>query len=135
MKTSKFIFRRKALAFLGAAAVLLAAVFTAGCANGTNDSTTGGTVKCIAVAFGTNGAELDTYLKTKASDTDVNYSKVIGLTASDLKGIRGIGISTPSPLGEILDTNPDQKGCAYVRRQLYGYALLLLRMPSKAAKA
>ena len=31
MKTSTFIFRRKASAFLGAAAVLLAAVFTAGC--------------------------------------------------------------------------------------------------------
>ena len=31
MKTSKTLFRRKASAFLGAAAVLLAAVFAAGC--------------------------------------------------------------------------------------------------------
>ena len=42
MGTSKTLFKRKAFAFLGAAAVLLAAVFIAGCSNGTGDGATGG---------------------------------------------------------------------------------------------
>ena len=187
MKTT--IFRRKTPAFFGAAAVLLAAVFTIGCkteissdpapetftvemkagehgtlsanpvipasgkvakdtvitftaapasdykvdkwtitggtfetGTGTEGSTTA-KVKITAntkvavsfissiyaiVPFGTDGADLDNYLKTAASHTDgIYYIKVTGLTAADLKG--DIGSGKPSALGKILNDNPTKK--------------------------
>lgn len=110
MKTT--LFKRKALAFLGAAAVLLAAVFTAGCANGTGDGATGGNSgsgngSYVAVPFG----ELDSYLKIKASATGVNYIEVTRLTAADLKGSYNSNIRTfePSKLGKILKDNRTKK--------------------------
>ena len=51
-------------------------------------------------------ANLNTYLQT-ASSTDINYIKVTGLTAADLKGDRGS--YKPSPLGKILKDNPSKK--------------------------
>ena len=51
-------------------------------------------------------ANLNTYLQT-ASSTDINYIKVTGLTAADLKGDRNSW--KPSPLGKILKDNPSKK--------------------------
>ena len=59
------------------------------------------------VPFGTHGADLDTYLKDTASSADINYIKVTGLTAADLKGDRNSW--KPSPLGKILRDNPTKK--------------------------
>ena len=189
MKTT--IFRRKTPAFFGAAAVLLAAVFTIGCkteissdpapetftvemkagehgtlsanpvipasgkvakdtvitftaapasdykvdkwtitggtfetGTGTEGSTTA-KVKITAntkvavsfissiyaiVPFGTDGADLDNYLKTAASHTDgIYYIKVTGLTAADLKGDYTNSPPAPSALGKILNDNPTKK--------------------------
>lgn len=101
MKTT--LFKRKAPAFLVAAAVLLAAVFTVGCAS----NTSGGSSSYIALPLG----KLDNYLKTKASDTDVNYIEVTGLTAADLKGDYNSGTDTieASPLGKILKADGTKK--------------------------
>ncbi|MGP1457829.1 MAG: leucine-rich repeat protein [Treponema sp.] len=82
MKTT--IFRRKAQAFLGAAAVLLAAAVTAGCSNsagssgGNNESGTGGTgsqSKTFAVTFavdGTNGT-----LKAEVGGGEITSGKSV----------------------------------------------------------
>ena len=51
-------------------------------------------------------AALDTYLKNTASPADINYIKVTGLTAADLKGESS---SKPSALGKILKDNPSKK--------------------------
>ena len=60
------------------------------------------------VPFGTNGADLDNYLKNTAPHTDgIHYIKVTGLTAADLKGDNGP--RRPSPLGKILKDNPTKK--------------------------
>ena len=60
------------------------------------------------VPFGTNGADLDNYLKNTAPHTDgIHYIKVTGLTAADLKGDNGP--RRPSPLGKILSDNPTKK--------------------------
>ena len=192
MKTT--IFNKKALAFFGAAAILLAAVFTIGCKTDTGSgdpapapetftvemkagehgtlsanpvipaggkvakdtvitftaapasgykvdkwTITGGTfetetgtegsltakVKISAdtkvnvsfkkaamyteVPFGTDGADLDNYLKNTAPHTDgIYYIKVTGLTAADLKGESSHPFK-PSRLGKILKDNPTKK--------------------------
>jgi len=49
-------------------------------------------------------AQLDNYLKTKASDSTVNYIEVTGLTKENLKGR-----VNASPLGEILKAHPSKK--------------------------
>jgi len=110
MKTT--LFKRKAPAFLVAAAVLLAAVFTVGCAGNTSGGATGGKAcggssSYIALPLG----KLDNYIKTKASDTDVNYIEVTGLTAADLKGDYNSGTDTieASPLGKILKADGTKK--------------------------
>ncbi len=60
------------------------------------------------VPFGTDGADLDNYLKTAVPDTNgICYIKVTGLTAADLKGDRSS--QKPSPLGKILKYNPTKK--------------------------
>ena len=51
-------------------------------------------------------ADLKTYLKDTASSTDINYIKVTGLTAADLKGESS---SKPSAIGKILKDNPSKK--------------------------
>ena len=160
MKTT--IFNKKALAFFGAAAILLAAVVTIGCKTDTGSgdpapekgktvtftatpkngykvdkwTITGGTfesgtgtegsltakVKITAntkvavsfktamyteVPFGTDGADLDNYLKTAVPDTNgICYIKVTGLTAKDL---RILNPPRPSALGKILNDNPTKK--------------------------
>ena len=182
MKTT--IFRRKTPAFFGAAAILLAAVFTIGCkteissdpapetftvemkagehgtlsanpvipasgkvakdtvitftaapASGykvdkwtitggtfeTGTGTEGSTTAKVKITANTkvnvsfkemvyasvSFADLDTYLKDTASSADINYIKVTGLTAADLKGDEGS--LKPSPLGKILRDNPTKK--------------------------
>ena len=181
MKTT--IFRRKTPAFFGAAAILLAAVFTIGCkteissdpapetftvemkagehgtlsanpvipasgkvakdtvitftaapASGykvdkwtitggtfeTGTGTEGSTTAKVKITANTkvnvsfkemvyasvSFADLDTYLKDTASSADINYIKVTGLTAADLKGESSW---KPSPLGKILNDNPTKK--------------------------
>ena len=60
-----------------------------------------------AIAYNTvSFANLNTYLQT-ASSTDINYIKVTGLTAADLKG--DSHTLEPSPLGKILKDNPSKK--------------------------
>lgn len=184
MKTT--IFRRKTPAFFGAAAVLLAAVFTIGCkteissdpapetftvemkagehgtlsanpvipasgkvakdtvitftaapASGykvdkwtitggtfeTGTGTEGSTTAKVKISANTkvnvsfkemvyasvSFADLDTYLKDTASSADINYIKVTGLTAADLKGGGPSEPMKPSPLGKILKDNPTKK--------------------------
>ena len=60
-----------------------------------------------AIAYNTvSFANLNTYLQT-ASSADINYIKVTGLTAADLKG--DSDSYKPSPLGKILKDNPTKK--------------------------
>lgn len=59
------------------------------------------------VAFGTNGAGLDAYLKNQASDSAVNYIEVTGLTKEDMKGPEGL--LKAGSLGEILKKNSTKK--------------------------
>ena len=60
------------------------------------------------VPFGTDGADLDNYLKTAVPDTNgICYIKVTGLTAADLKG--NPFSNYPSRLGKILKDNPTKK--------------------------
>ena len=61
----------------------------------------------VAVYDTVSFANLNTYLKDTASSADINYIKVTGLTAADLKGDRGF--YKPSPLGKILKDNPTKK--------------------------
>ena len=61
------------------------------------------------VPFGTDGADLDNYLKTAVPDTNgIYYIKVTGLTAADLKGEPYYPFK-PSRLGKILKDNPTKK--------------------------
>ena len=61
------------------------------------------------VPFGTDGADLDNYLKTAVPDTNgICYIKVTGLTAADLKGEPYYPYN-PSRLGKILKNNPTKK--------------------------
>lgn len=52
-------------------------------------------------------ANLDSYLKNTASDTEVNYIAVTGLKAADLKG--NFYSESTSPLGKILIDNSDKQ--------------------------
>ena len=62
------------------------------------------------VPFGTDGADLDNYLKTAVPDTNgICYIKVTGLTAADLKGDDTNSPPAPSALGKILNDNPTKK--------------------------
>lgn len=99
----KTVFNRKAFAFLGAAAVLFAAVFTVGCSNGTGGGSVTPATEYTKVEF----SQLNDYLKDKASGTEVNYIEVTGLTAADLKGSYNNIKNTaePSPLGKILSSS------------------------------
>ena len=64
-------------------------------------------VRFKAIAYNTvSFANLNTYLQT-ASSADINYIKVTGLTAADLKG--DSDSYKPSPLGKILKDNPTKK--------------------------
>ena len=61
-----------------------------------------------AIAYNTvSFADLNTYLKDTASSADINYIKITGLTAADLKGDSGSW--KPSPLGKILNDDPTKK--------------------------
>ena len=64
------------------------------------------TVRFKAPYTPVNFADLDTYLKNTASGTDVNFIKVTGLTAADLKGNHPF---EASPLGKILNANGTKK--------------------------
>ena len=62
------------------------------------------------VPFGTDGADLDNYLKTAVPDTNgIYYIKVTGLTAADLKGQSEFYSYKPSALGKILNDNQTKK--------------------------
>ena len=62
------------------------------------------------VPFGTDGADLDNYLKTAVPDTNgICYIKVTGLTAADLKGQSEFYSYKPSALGKILNDNQTKK--------------------------
>ena len=63
-----------------------------------------------SVAFGTDGAELDAYLKNGTPAADGNYYiKVTGLKAEHLKGEASHSPYHPSPLGKVLNDNPAKK--------------------------
>ena len=63
-----------------------------------------------SVAFGTDGAELDAYLKNGTPAADGNYYiKVTGLKAEHLKGESTHSPYHPSPLGKVLNDNPAKK--------------------------
>ena len=63
-----------------------------------------------SVAFGTDGAELDAYLKNSAAAADgIYYIKVTGLKAEHLKGEATHSPYRPSPLGKVLNDNPSKK--------------------------
>lgn len=59
------------------------------------------------VEFGTDGVDLDNYLKNTASGTEVNYIKVSGLRTTDLIATAGNGYR--SQLGKILFGNSTKK--------------------------
>ncbi len=104
MKTTNF--KRKADAFLGAAVVLLAAVFTVGCKAETSgeDKREECSKEYVTVEF----SKLGDYLKDKASSTCVNHITVTGLAASDLLG-KISPTEEASPLGKILKDNHTKK--------------------------
>lgn len=61
-----------------------------------------------SVAFGTNGSELDAYLKNSAAAADgIYYIKVTGLKAEHLKG--NLDTHESSPLAKILQAQPAKK--------------------------
>ena len=63
-----------------------------------------------SVAFGTDGADLDAYLKNGTPAGDGNYYiKVTGLKAEHLKGEATHSPYRPSPLGKVLNDNPSKK--------------------------
>ena len=90
MKTT--IFRRKALAFFGAAAILLAAVFTIGCKT---DAGSGAPApEMFAVAFSVDGAngtlkaKADGIAETTASPITVEKGKTATFTATPKNGYK-----------------------------------------------
>lgn len=101
MKTN--LFDKKALAFFGTAAVLLAAVFTAGCKADVNDG--GSKSDYATVAFGENGKDLKECLQKLPGGSAVHKIEVTGLKKEDLKG----GSGDASPLGKILKDNSTKK--------------------------
>ena len=100
MKTN--LFDKKALAFFGTAAVLLAAVFTAGCKADVNDG--GSKSDYATVPFGENGKDLKDYLQKLPDGSTVHKIEVTGLKKEDL-----IGAGNAGPLGKILKDNPTKK--------------------------
>lgn len=100
MKTN--LFDKKALAFFGTAAVLLAAVFTAGCKADVNDG--GSKSDYATVPFGENGKDLKDYLQNLSAGSTVHKIEVTGLKKEDL-----IGAGDASPLGTILKDNSTKK--------------------------
>ena len=63
-----------------------------------------------SVAFGTDGADLDAYLKNGTPAADgIYYIKVTGLKAEHLKGDATNSPYRPSPLGKVLNDNPSKK--------------------------
>lgn len=101
MKTN--LFDKKALAFFGTAAVLLAAVFTAGCKADVNDG--GSKSDYATVPFGENGKDLKEYLQKLPADSTMHKIEVTGLKKEDLIG----GSGDASPLGKILKDNSTKK--------------------------
>ena len=96
-------------ALIAACLVVAAALPFTGCSNGSDSS--GGTFTPVytKVAYGTNGAELDMYLKTAEAGADgVRYIEVTGLTAADVKGT-GTWPYAASPLGKILQNHSPKK--------------------------
>ena len=93
MKTSKTIFRRKALAFLGAAAVMLSAVFMASCKPNVGGSSGGGvTYKVGDIVFSDKSVvERDAYKAIAPANPPVgvvccytgNSPRMIALHSSD----------------------------------------------------
>jgi len=59
----------------------------------------------VTVPFGANGETLNTYLKDSASEANINYIKVTGLTKEKLRG----SYPNTSELGEILKKHPGKK--------------------------
>lgn len=100
MKTN--LFDKKALAFFGTAAVLLAAVFTAGCKADVNDG--GSKSDYATVPFGENGKDLKEYLQKLPDGSTVHKIEVTGLKKEDL-----IGSGDAGPLGKILKDNSTKK--------------------------
>lgn len=101
MKTN--LFDKKALAFFGTAAVLLAAVFTAGCKADVNEG--GSKSDYATVPFGENGKDLKDYLQKLPDGSTVHKIEVTGLKKEDLIG----GAGDASPLGKILKNNSTKK--------------------------
>jgi Mycoplasma protein of unknown function, DUF285. len=101
MKTN--LFDKKALAFFGTAAVLLAAVFTAGCKADVNDG--GSKSDYATVPFGENGKDLKEYLQKLPDGSTVHKIEVTGLKKEDLKG----GSGDASSLGKMLKDNLTKK--------------------------
>lgn len=95
IRTRKF-FNRITVAVL---AVIVSLLCTACPQNGGGGSNN--TVSYTQVPF----AQLDNYLKTKASESTVNYIEVTGLTKDAVRGTA----STASILGEILKASPSKK--------------------------
>ena len=96
-------------ALIAACLVVAAALPFTGCSNGSDSS--GGTFTPVytKVAYGTNGAELDMYLKTaQAAAEGIRYIEVTGLTAADVKGT-GTWPYAASPLGKILQNHSPKK--------------------------
>ena len=96
-------------ALIAACLVVAAALPFTGCSNGSDSS--GGTFTPVytKVAFGTNGAELDMYLKiAQAAAEGIRYIEVTGLTAADVKGT-GTWPYAASPLGKILQNHSPKK--------------------------
>ena len=100
MKTN--LFDKKALAFFGTAAVLLAAVFTAGCKADVNEG--GSKSDYATVPFGENGKDLKDYLQKLPAGSTVHKIEVTGLKKEDL-----IGSGDAGPLGKILKENSTKK--------------------------
>ena len=103
MKTN--LFDKKALAFFGTAAVLLAAVFTAGCKADVNDG--GSKSDYATVPFGENGKDLKEYLQKLPDGSTVHKIEVTALKKEDLIGDSMAG--KPSLLGKILKDNSTKK--------------------------
>ncbi len=81
---------------------ILLLVLLASCSN----SGGGGAKGYVKVAFGENGENLSAYLENEASETEINYIEVTGLSKDDL---RGNSYSEPSPLGQILKNHQEKQ--------------------------
>ena len=81
-------------------AVIVSLLCTACPQNGGGGAPDNNTVSYTQVPF----AQLDNYLKTKASESTVNYIEVTGLTKENLNGL-----VNASPLGKTLKASPSKK--------------------------